>query len=252
MADLSLTIDELLNDEPEPQRIVTGKQRKNKAGELSDAVVLVFPRRPTEVERGMILGAANAARRALRAKLLDPETDEHKYLLMEPLRSAEPESLRSIWISGKLMERAQQATFNSLEEREYVPEPEGALVSPAQQDAYDAEVQAVEDTREKSLAEILANIQKELIREAAELDEATLLDTAVPAHVETLVQREWSDEYAAQVAARCTFTDARYRKPYFKTVEQAKRLRDEYPRVFKAISDMHNGLLLAAEPTLGF
>lgn len=251
MADLSVTIDDLLR-EPEPVRILTGKQRKDKKGNLSDEVVVVYLKKPTETEKGICIGAANRARRELRAKLADPSTEEHANLLLEPLQDSDPETLRNIWVSGKLLERALDVQQRSLEERDYVPEPEGDIILPADQDAYDATVEKVESKRERSLAETLSSITKQLQREADELGVNDLLQAALPAHTETLVQREWSEEFSAQLVARCTFADSKRQKPYFKTVEQARALREQYPKVFKTISDSHNGLMIAAEPSLGF
>jgi hypothetical protein len=252
MADLSATIEDLLRD-PEPVRISTGRTRKSK-GKNADEVLLVYPRIPTDVERDLILGAANRARRKLREKLSDPKSEEYQLLLDEPLRDADPETLRNLWISGRMMERAADLNLNSLEEREYVPEPEGDIIPAKATDAYEAEVEEAEARRENSLVQALTSVQRDLTEAAEKIDGEALLDAARPAHIETLVNREWTREWENQTLARCTYLDPDHTKPYFKTIAQVVRLRSTMPhgpRIVQQLANAHKGLLIAPEPSLG-
>jgi hypothetical protein len=142
--------------------------------------------------------------------------------------------------------------LESLEEREYIPEPEGEIVTAAEQDGYINAVEKSEDSRQEQLLAALTSIRKELEEESKGISAKELRKAAIPAHIETLVGTEWAAEYASQVAARCTFSDKRYSKPYFKTTEQVKRLREQHPRLFQHLIDAHNGLLIPTEPHLGF
>ena len=257
MSDQSVSIEDLLRD-PEPVRISTGRTRESKGkggkGKRVDEVLLVYPRIPTDVERDLILSAANRARRVLREKLADPESDEYQLLLDEPLRDADPETLRNLWISGRLMDRAGEISLASLEEREYVPEPEGDIIPPVATDAYEGEVEAAESRRKSSLVQALASVQRELTEASTKIADDVLLEAAKPAHTETLVMREWNKEYENQIIARCTYLDPAYAKPYFKTIAQVARLRTTLPhgpRIVQELANAHKGLMLAPEPSLG-
>lgn len=244
-----VTIEELLAD-PEPVDIVTGKRIKKK-GEVVDATIRVWPRRPTDIEKEMIVGAANAARRALRAKLKDPESEEHRLLLREPLEDADDASLRQVWVQGRLIERAAEMQLHSLEEREVVPDPEGDLIPASVQDAHAEEVEAAESTRVRLLIEAIGSAQRELEAEAESIPHDELLIAAMPAHTETQVQKAWNEAYTNHLIARCTFADKNYAKPYFKTISQVERLKSEVPTAYQTLANTHRGLLLDLEPALG-
>lgn len=243
----AVTIEDLLRD-PEPVHIRTGKRAKDG----SDQEVVVYLRPPTDTEKSICMGAANGARRALRKKLEDPTSDEHKYMLRAQLEDADPQQLRNIWINGHLIERMAQINFESLEEREYVPEPEGDIIPAKAQDAYEDEVEEAEARRQKLLIEALGSIRNELEREAAALPEASLIENAMPAHIEALAQQTWTQTYADQNIARCTYSDKKRTKLYFKTIEQVQKLREQMPRVVEQLANAHAALLLPVEPDLGF
>lgn len=244
------TIEDLLRD-PEPITIPTG--RRTKSGDATEEeVVQVYIRLPSKIERQMCMEAANGARRRLRAELEDPKTEKYNLLIKEPLAAATPAELRGLWVSGHVIERITNLHFESLEEREYIPEPEGPIITAAEQDGYINAVEKSEDTRQEQLAAALTTIRKELEEESLTIGDKQLRKAAEPAHIETLVGEEWAAENAAQVIARCTFSDKRYAKPYFKTSDQVKRLREQKPNLFQKLADAHNGLLLPTEPHLGF
>lgn len=246
----SVTIEELLRD-PEPERIKTGRSTKAKNGKAEDEEIVVYLRRPTEIEKQICIGAANAARRNMRARLTDESSEEHKYLLRETLAEADPQALRDIWINGELMKRVQEMQFNSLEDREYVPEPEGDFVSAEEVDQHEASKESAEEDRRKHLIEAITNVRRELAEEADHLDDETLIKSATPAHIETIVGGRWTDEYSNQIISRFTYADSKHRKPYFKTLEQVQLLRSTMPDVYTALSNAHNALLLPTEPDLG-
>jgi len=245
------TIEDLLRD-PDPITIPTGRRLKKGSAESVEEVVQVYIRQPSVIERQMCVESANGARRRLRAELEDTKSEKHTLLIQEPLLSALPAELRLLWINGHLIERVSTINYESLEEREYIPEPEGTIVSAAEQDGYIAAVEKSEDSRQEQLMNAISSIRKELEGESLAISDKQLLKAAIPAHVEALVGQEWAAEYVAQVAARCTFADKRYSKPYFKSTDQVKRLREQHPRLFQQLADAHNGLLIPTEPHLGF
>lgn len=243
-----ITADELLAD-PEPLDIAT--RRKDKTGKMVDATVRLYLRRPTDIEKDMSAQAANGARRALRKLLLDESTDEHKLLLRGPLEDADEDSLRTLWVSGRLLERAAQMQLDSLEDREVVPEPEGPIVTSAANDAHDEAVEAAEGDRKTRLLEAIQSAHRELTEEAAAIPSNAIMQNAMPAHTETIAQKTWNDVYTANIIVRGTFSDKDYRKPYFKTVSQVEKLRSQRPSVYRQIAETHAALLLELEPTLG-
>lgn len=246
-----VSIEDLLRD-PEPITIPTGRRPKKGDADSEEEAVVVFIRLPSVLERQMAMEAANGSRRRLRAVLEDPKTEQHNLLIAEPLLAAGPAELRQLWIGGHLIERVSTIHLESLEEREYIPEPEGDIVTAAEQDGYVAAVEKSEDSRQEQLTAALTAIQRELEEESKKISDKELRKAAVPAHIETLVGQEWAAENAAQVIARCTFSDRKYAKPFFRTTDQVKRLREQRPRIYQRLADAHQGLLLATEPTLGF
>ena len=246
-----ITLGELLED-PEPLIVPAGKRVKDKkSNKMVDANVRFFLRRPTDIERQMALSAANRARRTLRAKLADPESEEHRLLLREPLEEASDEQLRELWINGTLLERAPQLQLNSLEERGVIPEPEGELVTPAERDEYEHAVEQAERDRLLHLVEAIGNLRKQLEREAKEIEHDALLAAAMPAHTETIVGNEWNDTFTAYLIATGTYHDKQFQKPWFKTVSEVVKLRSQKPHIYSALADAHKGLMIEAEPTLG-
>ena len=244
-----VTIEDLIKD-PEPVEIPTGKRIKAKGG-TKDEMLVVYLRRPSELELRLIREAASGARRRLRAELEDPKTEKHQLLLREPLESAARDELESIWIAGRLHTRIAEINLDSLEEREYVPEPEGDLVSAADQDGYEDAVENAEDERVKAVSSAIHSVRRELDESVKKLSDKELVKAAMPAHTETLCQQEFLSEFSAQTVARCTFLDKHHSKPFFKTTEQAKQLRDQRPNLYQRLVNEHNGLLLTTEPSLG-
>jgi len=246
-----ITVDELLTD-PEPLDIDTGQRIKDKkSGEMVDATIRFYPRRPTDIEKDMCASAANGARRAYRKLLENPKSKEHQLRLKEPLEDADDESLRTLWVQGNLMVRAAQIQLNSLEDREVVPEPEGDIIPPIVHDAHEDAAEEAEDDRVKNLIEAINAAKTELENDAKAIPHDDLMQAAMPAHIESLAQGVWNDVYTANIIVFGTFTDKDYRKPAFKTTSQVEKLRSQKPRIYRRLADTHSALLLDLEPTLG-
>jgi len=241
-----VTLDELLTD-PEPLDLTV---RKREGDRYVDATLRLFVRRPSDIERQVAMGAANAARRAMRKRLADPKSEEHQNLLIEALEDADPEQLRNIWVNGHLMTRAVEIQQNSLEEREYVPEPEGITTS-KEEDAYEEAVEAAEKDRLTALLEAIESARLALNKEAEAIDHDALLESAKPAHIETIVASEWQSRYTSEVIVRCTFNDKGYKKPTFKTLSELEKFRSQRPSAYTQLADTHRALLLDMEPGLG-
>lgn len=246
-----ITIDELLAD-PEPIDIPAGKRVKDKkSGDMVDAMLRFYPRRPNDIEKELAMGAANAARRHLRKELQDEGNEKRQLLVIDALEDADPESLRRIWVSGQMLERAANLNMNSLEEREYVPEPEGEIVLPEERDQYDEAVQASEKDRTKNLIVALEAMQRELNAESEALPASTLIESAIPAHIETILARTWHNTYTAHLISRCFYADPKYKKQAFKTVSQVDELRSQKPGIYNRLAETIRGLLMDLEPQLG-
>lgn len=245
-----VTIEDLIKD-PEPVEIPTGKRIKTKDGS-EDEMMVVYLRRPSELELRLIREAASGARRRLRNELEDTKTEKHQLLLKEPLEAAERDELESIWIAGRLHQRIAEINLQSLELRDFIPEPEGETVTGAEQDEYENAVEKAEDDRAKAVVDAITSVRRELEEAVKKLNRKELVKAAMPAHIETLCQQEFLGEFSAQNVARCTFLDKNHQKPFFKTTEQAKRLRDQRPNLYQRLVNSHNGLLLRTEPELGF
>lgn len=245
-----ITVDDLLAD-PEPLDIPAGKRVKDKSGTAVDAMLRFYPRRPTDIEKELAMGAANGARRELRAKLNDEKSDEHRLLIVETLEGADPDSLRRIWVSGQLLVKAAELNINSLEEREVIPEPEGDIVLPEERDQHDDAVVAVEKDRTRHLVEALEAIKKELDAEAGAIAHKQLLKSAIPAQIEQILARTWNTTYTDHLISRCFYTDAGYRKPAFKTTNQVERLRSQKPGIYNRLTETLRGMLMELEPQLG-
>lgn len=247
-----ITVDELLTD-PEPLDIETGKRVKDKkTGEMVDATLRFYVKRPTDIEKEMCTNAANGARRAYRKLLQDEKSPEHQLRLKEPLEDADDSVLRTLWVQGHLMERAAEIQLLSLEEREVVPDLEGDIIPAAVRDDHDEKVEAAEDNRVKNLIEAINSAQRELEEDAKAIAHEALLLAAMPAHIETLAQGIWNDTYTANIIVCGTFTDKDYRKPAFKTANQITTLRSQKPRIYQRLASTHAALLMEMEPTLGF
>lgn len=201
--------------------------------------------RPVEdPERSMATALARRASRHLRKMLSDKTTEQFDLLVQEELDSADPAALRKIWVNGKLIERAIRIRNASLEDREYVPEPEGEAVTPKEMDQYEDEVDDAEERREVELTKALENALKELDEEAAKIPDKELYEAAIPSIIEVKCNQAYEAEFVNQLIFRCTFEDKNLERKAFRDVGQVYRL---LPAAKTKLVNEHIGLMLEPE-----
>jgi phosphatidylserine/phosphatidylglycerophosphate/cardiolipin synthase-like enzyme len=206
--------------------------------------VSVWIRTARDPDKTMATAKARQESRRLRKLLNDRKSEQYDALIGEALEEAEPDDLRKMWANGRLIERAIKIRDNSLEEREYVPEPEGEGVTPKQMDEYEDKVDEAEEQREELLAKAIESAQRELDEESQKIPEKELFEAAVPSIIEIQCQNAYQAEFVAQLIMRCTFEDQKLTRPAFENVDQVYSL---HPAVLEKLTNSHIGLLLDPE-----
>ncbi len=204
----------------------------------------VWIRTARDSDRTMATAKARQASRRLRKLLADRKSEEYDALVKEALADADPDDLRKIWTNGRLIERAIKIRDVSLEERDYIPEPEGEGVTPKQMDEYEDAVDDAEENREEQLTKAISTAQKELDEEAKTIPEKELFEASVPSIVEIQCQKAYETEFVAQLVLRCTFEDQKLTRPAFENVDQVYNL---HPSALEYLTNSHIGLLLEPE-----
>jgi hypothetical protein len=197
-------------------------------GGMPDVAKLTYWVRPsTQMERDLAGSAARKASRTLR-KILETEgTEERQLLVLDEIEGATADSLRGLWVNERLVNRAMRIRQESLEEREYVPEPEGDIVTPKEADDYENAVEEAEDRREMDVMEAVEQAQEELSKESENIPEKDLFELAIPAQIESVLSRAYESEFTMQLIFRCTFTDKACKRKAFKDLEQVYQLKDQ-------------------------
>ena len=223
-----VTLDDIL---VKPQRVdITvkkGKPTKNAQGVL-DYPHLTFWIRPTrQAERDISGAAARRASRTLRKSLETEGTEERETLVLDEVLDADIDSLRVLWVTEKVIERAVKLRQDSLEDREYVPEPEGDDLTSRDLDLYENEVDDAEERRELSVGEAIVRAREELEEQVKHIDEEKLRELAIPVQIESVLNRVYETEFVAQIIYRCTFNDKTCKDRAFEDIEQVYALGHE-------------------------
>lgn len=204
--------------------------------------------RPLEnTERDMATAFGRKASRRMRAMLSNKKGEEYDALVREEYEGANPDDLRKIWANGRLLPRAVQIRAASLEEREYVPEPEGEGVTPKQMDEYEDKVDEAEERREEQLSKALESAQRELDEEAAKIPEKELFEAAIPSIIEVQCQRAYETEFVSQMLLRGTFEDKDCTKKAFKDIEQVYKFANSTPANYTLLTNAHISMMLDSE-----
>lgn len=211
---------------------------------VGDREIDVWIRPARDADRNMASALARKESRKLRKALSNKKSQEFQALVKEEYESADPEQLRSIWVNGKLIERAVAIRQASLEDREYIPEPEGEGVTPKQADEYEDAVDDAEDRREEQLKKALETAIKELDEEAKKIPDKELYAFAIPSIVEVHCNRAYEAEFVHQLILRCTFEDKACTRPVFENVDQVYSLKTG---PLTRLTNAHVGLLLEPE-----
>lgn len=181
-------------------------------------------RPPRDPDRTMATALARKASRSLRKLLEDRESEEHEVLVRSELEAADENTLRQVWVNGKIIPRAIEIRQASLEEREYVPNPlddeDRTAVSPREMDKYEDKVDEVEEDREFNVMRAISQAQKDLAEEAKKIKPKDLIEAAIPSMIESLCEDAYQLEFVSQIIKRCTFEDKKLTKQVFSDVEQ--------------------------------
>jgi len=228
----SITLDKLLIG---PQKV-----------EVPGYGVTLYVKPLTQIDRDLSQGAARRASRELRRLLEDRSTEEYQLLVEDEIAEYSTEDLRSLWVSARIVEKTLEIQRKSLEDRDktYVPEPEGEDATPASLDRYENEVEDIEQQREDSVIKQAQAARKALMKESESKTEDELRDLAKPDLIETILSREWQQEFAVQMILRGTYEDAKATKFAFKTPDQVRQLR---PDTLEFLAQSHYGLMVDPE-----
>lgn len=224
----AITLEDILVKPKKVEIPIPGTMVSND-NEMPDTAKMVYWIRPSfQPERDLAGSAARKASRTLRKRLEDPETEERQLLVLDELEDASEDSLRELWVSQKVIERATRIRQASLENRDltFVPEPEGDLITSKDMDDYENEVEEVEERREMSVVEAVTAARDELAKEADKLSHEKLFEFAVPLQVNAQAERAYESEFVSQLIYRCTFTDTKCKKRAFSDVDEVYSLRD--------------------------
>lgn len=213
-----------------------------------DKKLTLWVRPSRDPERTMATAKARKASRILRKTLSDRDSDEFETLIAQELEDADKDDLRKIWVNGKLINRAIEIRQNSLEEREYVPNPldegDGKGITPKDMDEYEDKVDEVEEDREMSVMKAISSAQRELEEQAKEIADDELYEAAIPQLIESQCSRAYEVEFVAQLILRCTFEDKKCTKQAFTDVEQVYALR---PTALQVLTQAHMEVMMDPE-----
>lgn len=205
------------------------QQPKDVTLNVGEQKITLWVRPSRDPERTMATAKARKASRDLRKSLNNRKTEQYEALIAQELEDADTESLRKVWVNGKLINRALEIRNASLEEREYVPNPldesEGRTVTPKEMDEYEDKVDEVEEAREMTVMKAISSAQRELEEEAKKIKVKELHEAAIPQLIETQCNRAYEVEFIAQLILRCTFTEKACKTPAFDDIEQVYKLR---------------------------
>lgn len=240
----AVTLDDILVGPKKVEIPVRGKTEDNAQGMPDVAKLTLWVRAAQQPERDLAGSAARKESRLLRKKLEDPDTEEHQNLIKGELEDASVDSLRQLWVTEKIVERAVKIRGHSLEEREYVPEPEGDDITSKDVDDYENAVEAAEESREIGVVEAIVSARKELEKEVKSVPEDKLLEMAIPAQVEAILTRTYEYAFVCQLIYRCTFSDRKCTKKAFSDIEKVYSLREE---AMTLLTNAHMSFMLDPE-----
>ena len=215
--------------------------------DIGDRKVTMWIRSSRDPERTMATANARKASRTLRKLLEDPKTEQYQLLIKDELDEADKNSLRRVWVNGKLIPRALEIRQQSLEEREYVPSPldnEEGVATPKDMDHYEDRVEEVEEEREMNVLKAINTARRQLEEESEKIKEKDLYKAAIPPLIESQCAQAYEVEYTAQLILRCTFSDKKCTTHVFDNIEEVYSLR---PDVLERLTREHMALMLDPE-----
>lgn len=239
-----VTLDDLLVGPTKVEIPVHGKTVKNKDGVIDTAKITFYVRPARQSERDLAAAAARKASRTLRKKMETEGTEERENLVLAEVEDASINYLRGLWVNDKVIDRAARIRRESLEERPYIPEPEGDHITQKDMDDYENDVEDAEDGREMDVLQAIIAAREELEKEAAKLDSEKMRELAIPSQIEAQANRAYETEFALQLIYRCTFTDKKCTKQAFSDIEQVYQLKDA---PLTMLTNAHMSLLIDPE-----
>lgn len=211
---------------------------------VGDKEIGLWVRPATTTEKAMASALGRKASRNIRKLLNNKKSDEYQSLVLAEVESGDRESLERIWINGKLVPKILEIRQRSLEEREYIPEPEGELVTGREMDEYEDAVDSSEESREDQFTKAVASATRELEEQVKKLSDKELHKVAIPPLIDSRANQAFELEFTARLIYRCTFEDEECKLPAFTDIEQVYKLK---PSALAKLTAAHLELLGDAE-----
>lgn len=189
--------------------------------------ITLWVRPATSTERSMAGSYGRKASRDIRKMLSKKKSEEYQSLVLAELESGDREALENAWINGKLIPKILEIRNRSLEEREYVPEPEGELVTGRELDEYEDAVDQAEESREEQFTKAVEAARRELQEQVKDLSVKELQKAAEQPLIDARANQAFELEFVARLILKCTFEDEACKVNAFSDIEQVYKLKPE-------------------------
>lgn len=246
----------LVPDELELEDVLTAPEKVTVVIERKDKPPVekaYWIRPPDEIEKTMAQSASRIIARELREKLYDPDSEEHKLLVVDRLQDMTTDEKRLIWLTSNLVQKTFELNRRSLNDRDeyFVERPEGkedGIIPPTNQemDQYEDNKQDAEKQRLTSVSEQQKALFNELKKQSEKLSEDDLDNIVEPLMIDQMISEEWNLQFGMQVLIRCTFSDPDLTQRSFMNTQQALKLRNTKngQKVLESLLSAHRGLML--------
>ena len=209
-----------------------------------DKDTYVWIRSLTQMERDLCQAHARKHSRDIRKKLADRTSEEYSLLVEDELSEYDIKRLQMLWVSNRLIRKTLEINQQSLEEREYIPEPENDPSNEAW-DTYEDSVEESDESREKAVRSALASAKEKLEEDVKGISDENLSAEAEPALIEHILNQLWQNKFTAQMIFRATFKDKQCAEKAFASVDEVETLK---PPIYDLLVKSHIGLLVEPEP----
>lgn len=211
---------------------------------VGDKDITLWVRPATSTERSMAGSLGRRASRTIRKLLSNKKSEEYQSLVQAEIEAGEREALERAWINGKLVPKILEIRNRSLEEREYVPEPEGEVIVGRDMDEYEDAVDEAEESREEQFSKAIDSATKELQEQVKKLSDKELQKAAVQPLIDSRANQAFELEFVARLIYLCTFEDDACKVKAFNDIEQVYKLKHN---ALTKLTSAHMELLGEAE-----
>ena len=206
--------------------------------------ITLWVRPASSPERTMAAAYSRKESRKMRKLFSNKKSEEYRTVIQSELEDGDRDALEKIWINGKLIPKILEMRTRSLEERDYIPEPEGEQVTNKQLDEYEDAVDEAEETREEQLAKAIEAASIALKEEASKIPIKELKTVAEGPLIDAKAQEAAELEFVARLIMMCTFEDEACKRPAFENIEQVYQLKHH---ALTKLTNAHMGLLYDPE-----